>query len=236
MSRLHELLSELEIEIDPQLLDLALVHRSYSYEHGGIPTNERLEFLGDAILGVIVTVQLYVQYPDLAEGRLARLRAAVVNARTLAQVARDLEIGPLIKLGKGEVATRGDEKDSILSDTVEALIAAIHLSGGIEAARAFVHHLFNPLITEAAAMGAGLDWKTSLQEFAGETGLPLPRYDIDISGPDHDRRFTAYAVVGEQRFGPGEGKSKKQAEQQAARIAFEWVTGELPAESAESSA
>ncbi len=223
MSRLQEITSELGIELDPQLFELALTHRSYAYENGGIPTNERLEFLGDAVLGVVVTLRLYTDYPDLPEGRLARLRAAVVNARTLAQVARSLDLGPLIKLGKGEIATQGDEKDSILSDALEAVIAAVHLSGGDRAARAFIHHLFNPLIKQAAALGAGLDWKTSLQEAAVDRRLPLPGYEIDTSGPDHDRRYVAHALVGGQRFGPGKGRSKKQAEQDAARVAFEWV-------------
>lgn len=228
MSRLQDVTTELGIELDPQLLELALVHRSYAYENGGIPTNERLEFLGDAILGVVVTVRLYSEYPHLPEGRLARLRAAVVNSRTLARVARDLELGSLIKLGKGEIATHGDEKDSILSDTLEAVIAAVHLSAGTEAAQAFVQHLFNPLIAQAAALGAGLDWKTSLQEAAVDRRLPLPTYEIGISGPDHDRRFSAYALVGGHRFGPGEGRSKKQAEQDAARQAFEWIDAQQP--------
>lgn len=220
MSRLDEVLDELDIQVDAQLLSLAFVHRSYSYEHGRVPNNERLEFLGDSVLGVVVTTQLYEQFPQLAEGKLAKLRAAVVNARTLAVVARDLGLGRLLQLGKGEVATGGSEKDSILSDTVEALIAAVYLSGGYEAAARFVHHLFDPLITEAAHAGAGLDWKTSLQEASAGHEAGLPYYDVEIHGPDHDRRFTAWAVVGERRFGPGLGSSKKRAEQEAARIAF----------------
>jgi ribonuclease-3 len=221
MSRLHTVLEELGIRVDAQLFALAFVHRSYAYENGGIPTNERLEFLGDSVLGVVVTSHLYESFPDLPEGRLARLRAAVVNARTLAGVARDLELGASLKLGKGELATGGANKDSILSDTVEALIAAIYLSSGFEAANRFVHWIFDPLVAEAARVGAGLDWKTSLQESCAAIGLPLPTYDITIAGPDHDRHFTAWAIVSRHRYGPGTGTSKKRAEQGAARIAFE---------------
>lgn len=220
MSRLEAVLDELGIHVDAQLFALAFIHRSYAYENGRIPNNERLEFLGDSVLGVVVTSQLYREFPDLPEGRLAKLRAAVVNARTLAGVARDLELGSALKLGKGEMATGGSEKDSILSDTVEALIASVYLSAGFDASARLVHYLFDPLIEEASLAGAGLDWKTSLQEACSAEGLGLPAYDIDITGPDHDRHFTAWAIVGDRRFGPGQGSSKKRAEQGAAQITF----------------
>ena len=139
------LIEELDVPLDADLLDLALTHRSYAYEHGQIPTNERLEFLGDSVLGVIVTEYLYRSYPDHAEGQLAKLRASVVSAVSLAMVARKLNIGPMIKLGKGEISTGGSDKSSILADTTEALIGAVFLSGGREAAERLVHHIFDPL-------------------------------------------------------------------------------------------
>ena len=147
--------------LDPELLERALCHRSYAYEHGGLPNNERLEFLGDSVLGVVVTETLYVTHPDLTEGRLAKLRAAVVNARALAEVGRDIGLGDHVKLGRGEEATGGRMKASILSDTVEAVIGAVHLSGGFDASGPLVHMLFDPLIEAASELGAGLDWKTS---------------------------------------------------------------------------
>jgi ribonuclease-3 len=206
--------------LDPELLDRALTHRSFAYENGGLPTNERLEFLGDSVLGVVVTETLYRTHPDLPEGRLAKLRAAVVNARALAVVARQLGLGQHIKLGRGEEATGGREKASILSDTVEAVIGAIHLSGGIEVSSAVVHRLFDPLIAEASELGAGLDWKTSLQELAAEHGLGVPEYVIEDEGPDHLKTFTAQVRVAGVLYGNGQGRSKKEAEQGAAQTAY----------------
>ncbi|WP_432560501.1 ribonuclease III [Granulicoccus sp. GXG6511] len=214
------LCAELGIPLDPQLLELARTHRSFAYENGGLPTNERLEFLGDSVLGVVVTEHLYVTHPDLSEGELAKLRAAVVNARALADVARGLEVGALVRLGRGEIATGGHDKSSILADCMEALIGACFLSHGIDGARIFVHHLFDPLMEKAASLGAGLDWKTSLQELAAALGFGAPRYEVLESGPDHDKRFEAWAVVGGVRRGPGRGRNKKTAEQEAAGIAF----------------
>ena len=220
MSRIHDLLTELGIIIDPQLYELAVTHRSWAYENGGVPTNERLEFLGDAVLGLVVTEHLYRSFPDRPEGVLAKLRAAVVNSQSLATVARELEIGGDIRLGRGELTTGGRNKASILADTVEALIGAVLLSGGIEQARVFVHHVFDPLVEAASSLGAGLDWKTSLQELCAELGLGVPGYQVAESGPDHDKRFAAYVRAGEGLFGPGKGLNKKQAEQQAAAMAF----------------
>ncbi|NYJ00744.1 ribonuclease-3 [Nocardioides thalensis] len=216
-----------EPELDPELLDRALTHRSYAYENGGLPTNERLEFLGDSVLGVVVTETLYRMHPDLPEGRLAKLRAAVVNARALAGVARELDLGQYIKLGRGEEATGGREKASILSDTVEAVIGAVHLSGGIEVSSVVVHRLFDPLIESASAMGAGLDWKTSLQELAAERGLGVPEYVIEDDGPDHQKTFTAQVRVGGRLYGNGNGRSKKEAEQGAAETAYGEIVADL---------
>ncbi|MBA3781509.1 MAG: ribonuclease III [Nocardioides sp.] len=218
--------------LDAELLDRALTHRSYAYENGGLPTNERLEFLGDSVLGVIVTEALYTTHPDLNEGRLAKLRAAVVNARALAGVARDLELGQHIKLGRGEESTGGRDKASILSDTVEAVIGAIHLSGGFEASGPVVHLLFDPLMQAAAAMGAGLDWKTSLQELSAVRGLGVPEYVIEDAGPDHMKTFTAQVKVGHELYGHGEGRSKKEAEQAAAETAYGAIQDALTAAAA----
>ncbi len=220
MSRARELLSELGIEIDPQLYQLALTHRSYAYENGGLPHNERLEFLGDAVLGVVVTEYLYRTFPDLPEGRLAKLRAAVVNSHSLADVAGSLGLGDELLLGRGEITTGGNRKSSILADSLEALFGAVLISAGPAAADRLLHHLFDPLVDNAATVGAGLDWKTSLQELCARLELGLPWYFISETGPDHDKRFEAVAVVGDARFEPGHGRSKKQAEQRAAEAAF----------------
>ncbi len=214
--------------LDPELLELALTHRSYAYENGNLPTNERLEFLGDSVLGVIITETLYVTHPTLSEGRLAKLRAAVVNARALAEVARTIGLGVHIRLGKGEEATGGRDKASILSDTVEALIGAVYLSGGFENAGRLVHLLFDPLLEAAAAMGAGLDWKTSLQELSALHGFGVPEYVIEDAGPDHMKTFTAQVRVAERLHGHGVGRSKKEAEQQAAESAYRTLSSELP--------
>jgi len=214
--------------IDPGLLELALTHRSFAYENGGLPTNERLEFLGDSVLGVVITETLYSTHPDLSEGRLAKLRAAVVNARALADVARTVGLGPHIRLGKGEDSTGGHDKSSILADTVEAIIGATYLSGGFDNARALVHLLFDPLLAAAAALGAGLDWKTSLQEFCAEHDLGVPQYVIEDDGPDHMKTFTAQVRVADRLHGHGVGRSKKEAEQQAAESAYRTLADELP--------
>jgi ribonuclease-3 len=214
--------------LDEALLDRALTHRSFAYEHGGLPTNERLEFLGDAVLGVVVTDTLFRAHPDLSEGRLAKLRAAVVNARALAEVARTVGLGTHIKLGRGEEATGGRNKSSILSDTVEAVIGAVYLSGGFETATEVVHRLFDPLMESAARLGAGLDWKTSLQELAAERSLGVPEYVIDDTGPDHEKTFTARVRVGERLYGHGTGRSKKEAEQQAAETAYTAIVAGRP--------
>jgi ribonuclease-3 len=214
-------------ELAPELLDRALTHRSFAYENGGLPTNERLEFLGDSVLGVVVTETLYRTHPDLSEGRLAKLRAAVVNARALAEVGRRIGVGDHVKLGRGEESTGGRLKASILSDTVEAVIGAIHLSGGFETSAVVVHRLFDPLIEAASAMGAGLDWKTSLQELSAEHGLGVPEYVISDDGPDHMKTFTAQVRVGETLYGNGVGRSKKEAEQAAAETAYGEIAAAL---------
>lgn len=222
------LLESLGATIDPALLDLALMHRSYAYEHGGLPTNERLEFLGDSVLGIVVTEALYTRYPDWTEGQLAKMRAAVVNANALADVARTLGLGDYLYLGRGEETTGGRDKSSILADTAEALFGAVFLTAGIDAARQVIHGLFDPLIEQAAELGAGLDWKTSLQEVAAAAGLGLPEYRVTNVGPDHAKEFSAEAVLGGAVLGSGAGRSKKVAEQQAAAAAYQRIRVEHP--------
>ncbi len=213
--------------IEPALLERALTHRSYAYENGGLPTNERLEFLGDAVLGLVVTDALYLNNPDLAEGSLAKLRASVVSTRALARVASELGLGEWMRLGKGEDVTGGRAKPSILADMMEALIGAVYLERGLEGATRLVRRLFDPLMAAAALDGAALDWKTSLQELTAARGLGVPDYTITESGPDHAKAFIATAVVAGLDRGQGAGSSKKEAEQQAAEVAYNALSADL---------
>jgi len=220
----HDPLADLDaglgVAIDRELLRRALTHRSYAYENGGLPTNERLEFLGDSVLGLVVTDALYRRHPDLPEGQLAKLRAAVVNMRALADVARGLDLGRHVLLGRGEETTGGRDKSSILADTLEAVLGAAYLTLGIDVASALVHRLVDPLLESSATLGAGLDWKTSLQELTASVGLGVPEYAIEEEGPDHAKVFHAAAVVGGVAHGRGVGHSKKEAEQEAASTAW----------------
>lgn len=221
---LPELIDVLQIKLTVTQLAPALIHRSWSYEHGGVPTNERLEFLGDAVLGMVVTEQLFSRNPAAAEGQLARYRSAIVNSKALADVARTLGLGEHLLLGRGEAASGGADKDSILADSLEAVIGAVFVSAGLEAATELILRLFSQLIDSSSDLGAGLDWKTSLQELAAARRVEPPEYVITESGPDHDKRFSAQVKFGEQVIGLGEGRSKKAAEQQAAATAFAQLT------------
>jgi ribonuclease-3 len=217
------LLAALGVTLDTELLGLSLTHRSYAYEHGGLPPNERLEFLGDAVLSIVVTDHLYNEHPTLPEGQLAKLRASVVNMNALAGVARGLGdggLGAYLLLGRGEEMTGGRDKASILADGLEAVIGAVYLEHGLEAARALVHRLFDQLLAEAPRRGAGLDWKTSLQELTAAAGLGVPEYLVEESGPDHRKEFTATVVVAGKSYGAGDGRTKKEAEQKAAEAAW----------------
>ncbi|RJK98474.1 ribonuclease III [Vallicoccus soli] len=217
-------------DLDASLLERALVHRSYAYEHGGLPTNERLEFLGDSVLGLVVTDALFRGHPDLPEGQLAKLRAAVVNMRALADVARGLDLGGFLRLGRGEETTGGRDKSSILADTLEAVIGAVYLGLDLESAATLVRRLFDELIATAATLGAGLDWKTSLQELAATHELGVPEYSVQESGPDHAKSFVALVRLGEAVRGEGSGRSKKEAEQGAAAAAWAAVRAEHAAD------
>ena len=207
--------------VDAEELGHALTHRSYAYEAGGLPHNERLEFLGDSVLGVVVTHTLFTRHPDLPEGQLAKLRAAVVNMRALAEVRRTIGLGDHLYLGRGEETTGGRDKDSILADAVEAVIGAVYITQGMGAAAALVHHLIDPLIAASALRGAGLDWKTSLQELLSQHDLGNPTYQVDESGPEHAKEFAARVLVAGAVEGTGEGRTKKDAEQRAAAAAWE---------------
>ena len=220
MKNTEELTKRLGVDIDAETLRLALTHRSYAYEHGGIPTNERLEFLGDSILGFSVTDALFRDHPDLSEGELAKRRSAVVSTRALAGIARDLGLGQYILLGQGEKLTNGRDKASILADTTEAIIGAVYLTNGIEAARAMVMRLIGPLLADTEALGAGTDWKTSIQEIAAARKLGDIEYQVSGSGPDHARSFEAVLVIGGRPYGSGTGHSKKEAEQEAAAASW----------------
>jgi ribonuclease-3 len=217
-----ELAHTLGLRITPASLVRALTHRSYAYENDNPPTNERLEFLGDSVLGLVVTDALFRSYPTLPEGQLAKLRAAVVQMRALAEVARELSLGSYVRLGRGEEVTGGRNKSSILADTLEAVIGAVYIDCGLAEASALVHRLFDPVIARSARLGAGLDWKTSLQELTAARLLGVPDYKVEESGPDHQKSFRAEVVVGGRELGSGEGRSKKEAEQHAAEAA--WTT------------
>ena len=208
-------------DIKPELLELAFTHRSFAYENGLTETNERLEFLGDSVLGLVVTEELYEKYPDLDESRLSPLRSGIVNMRALADIARNLELGAYMRIGKGEEVTGGRDKNSLLADSLEALIGAIYLSKGFAVSKKVVSDLISETMESAMVKGAGLDGKTALQELAAARKLTPPEYQITESGPDHDKTFVATAIVGGESIATGEGKSKREAEQIAARIAYE---------------
>jgi len=199
----------------------ALTHRSWCAEHPGDESNERLEFLGDAVLGVVVTDHLFLAFPDLPEGQLAKARAAVVSSTTLAEVGRELGVGLDLRLGKGEDASGGREKPSILADAVEAVLGAMYLDGGVEPVRRLVLEQLSERIDQAAERPGDKDYKTRLQEVAAHDGFTPPVYALTESGPDHHKRFHATVAVGGERLGAGTGTSKKEAEQKAARAAYE---------------
>ncbi len=218
------------MDVSPQGLTHALVHRSFAYENGQVPTNERLEFLGDAVLQLAVTEELYRRHPEADEGLLSRMRIAVVSRPALALVARALGVGPAMLLGRGEEMTGGRDRDSLLADTVEALIGVVHVERGPQASRDLVLRITGPLIDAAPGTGVAHDHKTVLQVLAAEQGLLPPVYRLSRTGPPHDPEFSAVVALGaadggedasadgtaEVAEGRGTGRSKKSAEQAAA--------------------
>jgi ribonuclease-3 len=211
---------------DGELLVRSLAHRSWCSEHGDVPSNERLEFLGDSVLGLVVTRYVYEHFPHLPEGQLSEVRAGVVNARTLAEVAAELGLGEFVLLGKGEAAAGGRHKPSILADALEAVIAAVYLDQGWHVAGEFVLRVLGDRIGVAAEGPGGRDYKTRLQELAAQLGMGRPRYVVDGEGPDHEKRFYAAVQLSGIEYGTGEGRSKKEAEQAAAWAAWLDLTGE----------
>ena len=202
------------------MLRRALAHRSWCAEVGGEPSNERLEFLGDAVLGWVVAAMAYREHTELAEGKLTDLRKSVVNAATLAHVAQEIDLGPCLLLGRGEDAAGGRTKPSILSDALEAVFGAVYLDGGTETARSLIERLLGPRMQAAAEQLDRLDYKTVLQELTARLFDTAPVYVLSETGPDHQKSFSATVIVSGKPTGIGEGRSKKLAEQAAAEQAW----------------
>jgi ribonuclease-3 len=212
---------------DAALRAAALTHRSYAFEHGTEITNERLEFLGDSVLGLVVTDMAYASYPNHPEGALAKLRAAIVNMVALADVARSLGLGDMVLLGKGEELSGGRDKSSILADALEAVFGAIYLDRGLDVSRELIERLFRPRMEEYEGGGGDRDYKTILQELASQVLSSMPEYRLEESGPDHAKEFAATVYVAGEALGDGTGRSKKEAEQQAAREAHARISERL---------
>jgi ribonuclease-3 len=205
---------------DRTLLEVSLTHRSYTAEHVEADHNERMEFLGDAVLELVMTELLYERFDEMREGEMAKLRASLVSGDTLSAIARSLEIGAELRLGRGEEASLGRDKDSILADAMEAMIAAVYLDGGLEAVRAIIHRQWESRVEARSLSPGSRDYKTRLQEVLAQARLE-PVYQVHGEGPDHDRVFTATVSVEGTVRGKGRGRSKKEAQQEAARIALE---------------
>ncbi|MFM5952468.1 MAG: ribonuclease III [Micrococcales bacterium] len=216
---LGELEARLGVRIEPALLELALTHTSFSYENGNQPSNERLEFLGDSVLGFVVSAYVTEKFTELAEGELSRLKNAVVSAKALAPIAEKLQIGSYLRLGVGEERTGGRNKANLLADAFEAILGAIYVSAGIDSATEFVRtHVF-PLLENPQTLLNLSEPKTKLQELAAKLGVATPEYTVTHDGPDHDRTFTATLVFSGRAF-IGTARSKRDAETEAALAAL----------------
>lgn len=226
-------LSDLEAALgyhfrEPEILEAALVHRSFQAEHPEVADNERFEFLGDAVLGLAITSFIYDQYPEMSEGQMAKVRAAAVSREDLATIAAEVGLADYLRLGRGEEVTGGRAKASILADTLEAVIGATYIDGGYEAASECVYRLWEGAVRIRAQRPGGADHKTRLQEILAATGL-TPVYRIEASGPDHRKVFYADVLVGGRMRGQGSGGSKREAEQEAARAALTVLTTDATA-------
>ncbi len=217
----HALLDRLGLSCThTPLLEVALAHRSFAFERKGARNNERLEFLGDAVLGLVVTDMIFNWFPDLPEGDMAKLRSSTVNMAVLADVARSVGLGDELFLGKGEELSGGRNKDSILADAFEAVLGALYLDCGLDETAALIERLFSSHIHELVDRGVVRDFKTNLQELSVQQVGAMPEYRVTASGPDHDKRFDAEVFVKGDYMGSGIGRSKKQAEQAAAKEAL----------------
>ncbi len=224
---IQELESRIDVTFsDQQVLLRSLSHRSWCAEHGDVSSNERLEFLGDSVLGVIVTRFVFDNYPSLPEGELSEVRAAVVNSRSLAEVATEIGLGEFLLLGRGEAAGGGSSKQSILADAFEAVIAAVYIDAGFDTAREMVLRFLRDRIIRAADGNGARDHKTRLQELSALRGKGRPRYAVRDEGPDHAKEFFATVLLEEIALGEGQGRSKKEAEQAAAWVAVHALTNE----------
>ncbi|MDO5048512.1 MAG: ribonuclease III [Actinomycetaceae bacterium] len=221
-----DLLGAWRIRLDPDLVVTAVTHRSFAYETGGIEHNERLEFLGDSVLSIIVTEYLYRKYDTFTEAQLSRMRGAIVSQQTLSEVARKMGLGDFILLGKGENLTGGRDRDSILCDTFEAMIGATYISHGLEPTRSVVESHLRPYLQNAVELGKSSDYKTTLQEYCSQAGLGEPIYESDSTGPDHARVFSATVSVGGVVIGRGESTSKKAAKSEAAKEGYFALTNQ----------
>jgi ribonuclease-3 len=220
---------KLGVEINRELLKLAMTHRSYSYEHGNIPNNERLEFLGDSVLGFVVTSHIYETLTDLPEGEMTKVKNAVVSARALAVVAAELGLGEYLLLGKGELATDGRNKPNLLADAFEAILGAAYMSNGFDAARALVEKYVFPLLDNPDEIRANSDPKTTLQERIQALGRGTPTYKTRFEGPDHNREYFSTLLINGEEISHGEGRTKKNAETAAAITALEALVDAVPA-------
>lgn len=219
------LIKRLGISIEAELLELALTHSSYAYENGKIPNNERLEFLGDSVLGFVVTGHVYLENPDLDEGSLSRLRSATVSAKTLAKAANEIGLGEFVRLGKGEISTGGKTKTNILADTFEAIIGAAYLSGGLEPAKAIIDSLVLPLLSSEDELLETSEPRTVLSELLKSLGKSDASFEVTHEGPDHDRTFFAAVIVDGSSVASGSGRTRKAAEAQAAIAALKTLRG-----------
>ncbi|MEY2674046.1 MAG: hypothetical protein RLZZ514_611 [Actinomycetota bacterium] len=221
---LEVLIERLGVSISQDLLTQALTHRSHSYENGNQPNNERLEFLGDSVLGFVVTAELYKRFGDLQEGELSSLKNSVVSAKALAEVAAGIGIGAFLLLGKGEEKTGGRDKGNLLADAFEAILGAIYIEHGLSRASDLVERFIFPLLDNHTDLLLNSEPKTKLQEIAQERGLAAPVYETTHTGPDHDRIFSASVTVGDV-VAAGEARSRKGAESEAAIAAIKALGG-----------
>ena len=224
MTGFEQLRKQLGVHVEPQLLQLALTHSSYAYEQGNLPNNERLEFLGDSVLGFVVSGHIFNAFHDLPEGELTKLRSAVVSAKALTIVAERLELQNHLLVGRDSLLMVGRARASILADTVEAVLGAIYLSGGLDAARDVIERFVLPLLENPDALRENADPKTTLQVHCQKNNLDAPNYETSFDGPPHNRVFFAKVFSGETLLGEGTAHSLKEAKTEAAAAAVSNLT------------